>query len=348
MIPTAKMEEILRQKTEGLKNAVQAIAIEGDPEKAIHILDKMDGIKQIEDQKERLMTIARDYLALSPKEMKKTLILTARNAERLQINLHIRDGLKEKGLINPASEKNYTMAIPQSIKEEDRRRGESYSQGDLVRFGRASQRLEVARGERGIIKEIDNNKLTVQMEKSDKAVIVDLGKYNKLERYSLEPRQFAPGDQVTFLKNDRDLGVVNSSVGTVKELINDNVLKVETRTGIKEVDLAKYNYIDHSYGSTFHKSQGMTSERVMIHIDTDQRLSNSANGFYVGLSRASHEATIYTNSREKLPESVSQWQIKESAQDFEKTKHLDFENGNDQNQGNHKEVDHSVQRGLGF
>ena len=174
------------------------------------------------------------------------------------------------------------------------------------------------------------------MEHSDRTVSVDLEKYQKLEAYTIEAREFAHGDQVMFLRNDKNLGVVNGSVGMVVEGGN-NSLKVETRTGIKEVDLKNYNHIDHSYGSTLHKSQGMTSERVMIHLDTGQGPSNSANAFYVGISRASHEATVYTDSKEKLPDSVSQWQGKESTQDYEKGKNLDFENG--------KSSDHGYQRG---
>ncbi len=45
----------------------------------------------------------------------------------------------------------------------------------------------------------------------------------------------------------------------------------------------------------------------------------------MGVSRASHEATIYTDDKIQLPDSVRQWQSKESALDYEKS--LNFENG---------------------
>ncbi|MBI1821145.1 MAG: relaxase domain-containing protein [Nitrospirae bacterium] len=321
---TAKMDEILRQKTEGLKEAVQAIAKELDTGKAVNILNERGQILEINNRFERHMAIAKDYLALSPKEMKNTLIVTARNADRLEINQYIRDGLKQQGQINEKLEKIFTVAIPKTIPEGELKRGESYSPGDLVRFARANQGMEIATGERGIVKQIDGNRLTVHLDRANRTVLVDLEKYHKLTVYSAEPRQFAPGDQMMFLKNDKDLGVVNGSVGIVAKTGEDS-LKVETRNGTKEVDLRKYDYIDHAYGSTLHKSQGMTAERVMMNIDTGQAISNSANAFYVGLSRASHEAKVYTDNKEKLPEAVSHWQGKESTQNYEKGRVVESE-----------------------
>lgn len=347
IMATARMDNILRQKTELLKEAVHAITKEMDPEKAVHLLDAGGVVREINSREERLLAIAKDYLALTPKEMKNTLIVTARNADRLEINQLIREGLKETGQLNESSERTYTVAIPKAIQEEDRKLGASYDKGDMVRFLRANQGLDVGRGDRGMVQGIDGNEMKVQLENSNRTISVDLEKYHKLEAYSMEARQFAPGDQVMFLRNDKTLGVVNGSVGMVVD-VKDNFLKVETRTGTKEVDLKTYNHIDHSYGSTLHKSQGMTSERVMIHIDTNQGVSNSANSFYVGLSRASYQATVYSNSKERLPESVSQWQGKESTQDYEKGKAMSFENGKGDHKDFHHENNKTIHLGNGF
>ena len=325
MVATARMDDLLRQKTEGLREAVEAVAKEKNTDRAIHLLEKMGAVKEVENRSERLRSIAQDYLALSAKEMKGTLIVTARNTDRVEINQHIRDGLKEWGQLHEASEKIYQVAIPKAIPEGERGRGESFSEGDSVRFLRTNQAMEVSRGERGIIQEIQGDVLKIQMQ-SGRTVPVDLQKYSRLEAYSPEVRQFAPGDQVMFLRNDKGLGVVNGTVGRVVEA-GEHALKIETRTGMKEVDLKQYNHLDHSYGSTLHKSQGRTTERVMIHIDTNQRTSNSANAFYVGVSRASHEATIYTDNKAQLPDAVRLWQSKESAMDYQKENRFDHSFG---------------------
>jgi len=325
IVATARMDDLLRQKTEGLCDAVEAVAKEKNTDRAIHLLEKMGAVKEIENRSERLRSIAQDYLALSPKEMKGTLIVTARNTDRVEINQHIRDGLKERGQLHEASEKNYHVAIPKAIPEGERGRGESFAEGDGVRFLRTNQGMEVVRGERGIIQGIQGDVLRVQMQ-SGRTVPVDLQKYSRLEAYSPEVRRFAPGDQVMFLRNDKSLGVVNGTVGRIVEA-GEHALKIETRTGMKKVDLKQYNHLDHSYGLTLHKSQGRTSERVMIHIDTRQGTSNSANAFYVGVSRASHEATIYTDSKAQLPDAVRSWQSKESAMDYQKDNRLEHPSG---------------------
>jgi ATP-dependent exoDNAse (exonuclease V) alpha subunit len=52
---------------------------------------------------------------------------------------------------------------------------------------------------------------------------------------------------------------------------------------------------------TSHSSQGLTAERVLIHADTSVHpdLLNSHFG-YVSISRASHEATLFTDNMAKL------------------------------------------------
>ncbi len=295
-VETARMDDILRQKTEGLRQAVEAVAKEKDTDKAIHLFDRMGAIHEFENRQERLARLAQDYLALPIKAQKETLIVTARNRDRLEINQSIREGLKERGQLSEGTEKQYTVAIPKAIQAEDRGRGESYSEGDMIRFYRSHQGMEIVRGESGIVEKIEGQVLSVRIGYTEKTVSVDLERYTRFEVYSPKVRQFAHGDQVMFLRNDKNLSVVNGSVGMVVEA-GDHFLKVETRTGLKEVDLNSYSHIDHSYGSTLHKSQGMTSERVFIHIDTEQGFSNSANAFYVGVSRASHEAKIYTDDK---------------------------------------------------
>jgi UvrD-like helicase C-terminal domain len=55
------------------------------------------------------------------------------------------------------------------------------------------------------------------------------------------------------------------------------------------------------YAVTSHSSQGLTAERVLIHADTSVHpdLLNSRFG-YVSISRASHEATLFTDDMAKL------------------------------------------------
>ena len=59
--------------------------------------------------------------------------------------------------------------------------------------------------------------------------------------------------------------------------------------------------LDHGYAVTSHSAQGLTSERVLVHADTGVHPDLLTARFgYVSVSRASHEATVFTNDTAKL------------------------------------------------
>jgi hypothetical protein len=58
---------------------------------------------------------------------------------------------------------------------------------------------------------------------------------------------------------------------------------------------------DPGYAVTSHCSQGLTAERVLVHADTKVHPELLSSRFaYVSISRASHEATIFTDDIAKL------------------------------------------------
>jgi ATP-dependent exoDNAse (exonuclease V) alpha subunit len=68
-----------------------------------------------------------------------------------------------------------------------------------------------------------------------------------------------------------------------------------------EFNAGEHRHFDHGYAVTSHSSQGLTAERVLVHADTSVHpdLLNSRFG-YVSISRASHEATLFTDDMAKL------------------------------------------------
>jgi ATP-dependent exoDNAse (exonuclease V) alpha subunit len=68
-----------------------------------------------------------------------------------------------------------------------------------------------------------------------------------------------------------------------------------------EFNAKEHRHLDHGYAVTSYSSQGLTAERVLVHADTSVHpdLLNSRFG-YVSISRASHEATLFTDDMEKL------------------------------------------------
>jgi ATP-dependent exoDNAse (exonuclease V) alpha subunit len=62
-----------------------------------------------------------------------------------------------------------------------------------------------------------------------------------------------------------------------------------------------HRHLDHGYAVTSHSYQGLTAERVLVHADTSVHPDRLNSRFaYVSISRASHEATIFTDDTAKL------------------------------------------------
>jgi ATP-dependent exoDNAse (exonuclease V) alpha subunit len=69
---------------------------------------------------------------------------------------------------------------------------------------------------------------------------------------------------------------------------------------------------------TSHSSQGQTAERVLIHVDTDKSELLVNNRFaYVSVSRAQHDAQIYTNDGSKLFHSLGRESLQRTATEVE-------------------------------
>ncbi|MET4897640.1 Ti-type conjugative transfer relaxase TraA [Sphingomonadaceae bacterium jetA1] len=94
-------------------------------------------------------------------------------------------------------------------------------------------------------------------------------------------RDFASGDRVMFLRNERGLGVKNGTLGTIEQ-VDGKAMTVRTDTShAVSFDLKDYADLDHGYAATIHKAQGMTVDRAHVLATPGM----DAHGAYVALSR---------------------------------------------------------------
>lgn len=82
-------------------------------------------------------------------------------------------------------------------------------------------------------------------------------------------RDFAEGDRIVFLENDRDLGVKNGMLGSVLAVERDAIqVQLDGRSAegpdIVNVPMNSYQAIDHGYATTIHKNQGATVDRAFV------------------------------------------------------------------------------------
>lgn len=109
-------------------------------------------------------------------------------------------------------------------------------------------------------------------------------------------RDFALGDRIVFLENDRELGVKNGMLGTVEHVADNRIIaKLDGRGGDSvSIPTDSYRAFDHGYATTIHKNQGATVDRafVMASGTMDRHLT------YVAMTRHRDGVKLYANQEE--------------------------------------------------
>ncbi|AIT08481.1 conjugal transfer protein TraA (plasmid) [Sphingomonas taxi] len=102
-------------------------------------------------------------------------------------------------------------------------------------------------------------------------------------------RQFATGDRIMFLRNERGMGVKNGTLATIERVSSEGMaVRLDDGRGVA-FDTKDYAHVDHGYAATFHKSQGVTVDRAHI-LATPGMDRHSA---YVGMSRHRDDTQLH-------------------------------------------------------
>jgi hypothetical protein len=147
----------------------------------------------------------------------------------------------------------------------------------------------------------------------------DAGELGEDVRVSAErgAREFASGDRIMFLKNERGLGVKNGSLGKV-ERVSPHHMAVKLDDGRQVAfNLKDYAHVDHGYAATIHKSQGVTVDRAHV-LATPGMDRHSA---YVALSRHRDGVQLHYGhddfaDQRQLTRTLGRERVKDMASDY--------------------------------
>ncbi len=302
----ARLEKIVRQKDDGLRMVVEAMA-DGRIADGVQLLKFQHRVEAIDDRHDRFRTIARAF-AEAPQS---TLVISPDNQSREELNTIIRSLLKEKGQIGNDVFKLGVLKNRQDLTSEDRKAAGSYHVGDSVRYHRGSEALGLGAKSYASVVEVnaDENLLTVRRA-DGKFVTYDPARLSGVAVYQAEVRSFAVGDRVQFLTPWRDKAICTRDTGTIKYLDSDGNARVllDGSDRVVSWNLNQNRHFDYAYAMTSHSSQGATVDRIIVHIDTSaSRLHALINEVlaYVALSRPSYDARVFTDNAEKLERSLS-------------------------------------------
>lgn len=295
---TARLDQIVRQKDPALRCAVELLA-KGRTAAALIELRKQHRIEEIPDRYERIRTVARLY-SISPEN---TLIVSPDNASRSELNFAVRQELRSTGKIG-TDEHSFRVLVPrQDMTGADRCWANHYEIGDVVRYSRGSQFIGIAAGSYGTITGVQPalNLLSVQKETGE-FVTYDPHRLSGVTVYREVARDFTVGDRIQFTAPDKSLGVANRDLAVLESVSSDGRIAARLdQTHRVEFNAAEHRHFDHGYAVTSHSSQGLTAERVLIHADTSVHPDLLSSRFgYVAVSRASHQAMIFTDELNRL------------------------------------------------
>ena len=301
---TATMDEIMRQRDQDLKAAVEA-TLAGDVRRAF---DKL-GSNVAEVKPDNLAgAAAARWLALSPEERANAGLMAPSHAIREKINAIVRERLVREGVVcGPAFLTN--RLVSRGYTNPEKSLAANYSPGDVVAFHRRYKRLGVEKGDELRVTGVDH---------ANAAVILQGGRGEEIrweprrlaarsggvEVYKVERMELRIGDKVRWTRNDKDLGLVNSQAAEVTSVRNGRVtFRVEDgRTIGMTAGVPQLRHIDRAWASTVHAFQGRTVDTVIAAMEANHPELTNQKTLYVEISRARDRAELVTDDAKALCE----------------------------------------------
>ena len=314
---TAVMEDIVRQKHEGLKVPVEMM-LAGNVSCALERLNDADNDsgRLVEVAHEDMhQTAAGLYLGLSAEERSGTIVMAQTNHDRREINERIRDGLEEEGHLGGMQYEGVRL-VPRHMTPAEKHDALNYEPGDVLVF--QSQYRSPKGEDHFTVKEVwDDGRLWVVAENGEwKHFYPDKGKMAyQYEVYTPQDISLMENDRVRFTRNDPDYregGVINGAEATVEKIGPKRIgLRIvtddppdEDRLIYLHRDHNALKHLDHGYCRTTYSAQGRTADRVIGLVDSGLNQLADQQNFYVQLSRASKEAVFVTDDILELTENL--------------------------------------------
>jgi ATP-dependent exoDNAse (exonuclease V) alpha subunit len=299
---TAKLDEIVRQKDPELKHVVDDLA-HGRVREAVSELDRQGRVHEIPDRNHRFEAIAKDY-ADSPG---RTLVVAPDNQSRRELNDHIRQELKDRGLVGRDDHKATVLVPRQDMTGADRAWAAQYREGDVIRYTRGSQQIGVKPGEYATVREVDARQNTLKVERSDGSIKeYDPRRLRGVAVYEKAERSFSEGDRVQMTAPHKAAGVANRELGMVERVDSSGDMKLRMDSGRTAVIAAgEPAHVDHGYAVTSHSAQGATADKVIVHAESGQSAALVNQRFaYVAGSRMRDGLDVYTDNSQRLTASL--------------------------------------------
>ena len=301
---TATMDEIMRQRDQDLKAAVEA-TLAGDVRRAFEKL----GSNVAEVKPDNLAgAAAARWLGLSPEARANAGLMAPSHAIREKINAIVRERLVRDGVVHGPAFLTERL-VSRGYTNPEKSLAANYSHGDVVAFHRPYKRLGVEKGDELRVAGVDHANGAVILEgRHGGEVRWEPGRIaarsGGVEVYRVERMELRQGDKVRWTRNDPDLGLMNSQAAEVTDVRGGRVtFRIEDGRVLDMTSAdPQLRHVDRAWASTVHAFQGRTVDTVIAAMEANHPDLTNQKTLYVEISRARDRAELVTDDAKALCE----------------------------------------------
>ena len=306
-IPVVRMSQGIRQKnayTIQLAELAKSKYKIRDAVNLIHENNKLYERTSFNDRRDIILDLYKN-------DPSHSIVVTSTNKEKDVLNSDIRSHLLNNHTIDSKGFFFNTQA-PISLVGIEKRFSSHYEIDNTIHIKKSFHGIES--GLSGKITSIDLNNNTITAALDDGSIHkIDMFKNgDKISGSADAIKEFARGNHIMFLKNDKLIGVNNGQTGTINSIDESGIINVSVGKNRINVNLNHYNYVDHAYAITDYKSQGGSYSKVIFSALADRVNLNS---FYVAATRAKDDFYLLTDDADQLTRHASLAQNKKSTLD---------------------------------
>jgi conjugative relaxase-like TrwC/TraI family protein len=316
-IRTAEVNKIYRQKGEVYRSAVADLS-KGNIRDGFEKLDSIGAIRETDPQN-TYTPLVNDYMK-AVKAGKSVLVVSPTHHQGDKVTEALRERLKQSGLIG---KKEITVAKYKSLGLTDAQKTDwrHYREGQIIQFNQ--NRKGIKRGSAWEVAAASEQDVVIK-NKQGETQRLSLERTDQFDLFNLSNIPVAKGDKIQITKNSFDKDKHRLNNGDVFDVLS--VSKKGDVVLFNKVSKAIYN-IDKDFGNvalahcvTSHASQGATVDEIFIAQHSATFPATDAKQFYVSVSRARENVSIYTDDKEMLLYRASETGDRRSAMELVKGK----------------------------
>ncbi len=308
------MSNIQRQKNPQLKAAVLS-AINGNIQQSFNLLESSTSKDTGVITTNNPTTITDHYTALIKQAISEgktyddainhyAKLIIPDNESRREANEQIRQSLQKEGLIE-ADKIDSTAYINTGLKPEEKADPRSYEKGYVVRFLQDHQATGAAKNSYYRVEKIDSDQQHLHLiDQAGHRIKWHPQTQGGRDQYGVSVYEeldvkLGEGDQLRWRDKNEEAGLKNADTGKVTA-INGNKVTLQLKTGREisfNIDDERFKHFEYEYASTVYAAQGDTYQKVIASLESFRVNLVNQKSFYVALSRAVSDVTIYTNDK---------------------------------------------------